>query len=100
MQKFFPARVIFHLLCCVCVIVQDIGKMLTLAADTIQELSRASPSSEVVEYKTKDFLKTVEVIWAVRVYSGMNMCVTMATYLGVSISLWLLYHKGDMIIVI
>ena len=36
--------------------------MLTLAADTIHELSRPTPSSEVVEYKTKDFLKTVEVI--------------------------------------
>lgn len=36
--------------------------MLTLAADTIQELSRQTPSSEVVEYKTKDFLKTIEVM--------------------------------------
>ena len=36
--------------------------MLTLAADTILELSRPTPSSEVVGYKTKDFLKTVEVI--------------------------------------
>lgn len=35
--------------------------MLTLAADAIQELSRPAPSSEVVDYKTKDFLKTVEV---------------------------------------
>ena len=61
-ESFFLHVFFFHLLCCVCVIVQDIGKMLTLAADTIQELSRASPSSEVVEYKTKDFLKTVEVI--------------------------------------
>ena len=36
--------------------------MLTLAADTIHELSRPTPSSEVVEYKTKDFLKTIEVM--------------------------------------
>lgn len=40
---------------------QEIGKMLTLAADTIHELSQPSPSSEKVDYKTKDFLKTVEV---------------------------------------
>lgn len=46
----------------VCAYVQDIGKMLTLAADTIHELSQPNPSSEKVDYKTKDFLKTVEVI--------------------------------------
>lgn len=36
--------------------------MLTLASDTVHELSRPNPSSEVVDYKTKDFLKTVEVV--------------------------------------
>ena len=36
--------------------------MLTLAADTIHELSQPTPSSEKVDYKTKDFLKTVEVL--------------------------------------
>lgn len=35
--------------------------MLTMAADAIQELSKESPSAEVVEYRTKDFLKTLEV---------------------------------------
>ena len=42
-------------------VLKDIGKMLTLAADTIHELSQPHPSSEKVDYKTKDFLKTVEV---------------------------------------
>lgn len=35
--------------------------MLSLAAGAIEELSKESPSSEVVEYKTKDFVKTLEV---------------------------------------
>ena len=35
--------------------------MLSLAADAVEELSKDSPSGEVVEYKTKDFLKTLEV---------------------------------------
>ena len=35
--------------------------MLSLAADAVEELSKESPSGEVVEYKTKDFLKTLEV---------------------------------------
>lgn len=40
---------------------QDIIKMLGLAAEAMEELSKDSPSPEVVEYKTKDFVKTVEV---------------------------------------
>ncbi len=35
--------------------------MLDLAAGAVEELSKESPSSEVVEYKTKDFVKTLEV---------------------------------------
>jgi hypothetical protein len=57
---------------CVCVF-QEIGKMLTLAADTIHELSQPSPSSEKVDYKTKDFLKTVEV--SLNYYVGVNTCI-------------------------
>lgn len=35
--------------------------MLSLAAGAMEELSKDSPSGEVLEYKTKDFVKTVEV---------------------------------------
>lgn len=35
--------------------------MLILAAGAVEELSKDNPSSEIVEYKTKDFVKTVEV---------------------------------------
>ena len=35
--------------------------MLSLAADAVEELSKENPSSEVVEYKTKDFLRTLQV---------------------------------------
>ena len=35
--------------------------MLSLAAGTMEELSKDSPSSEVLEYKTKGFVKTLEV---------------------------------------
>ena len=35
--------------------------MLSLAAGAVEELSKDSPSGEIVEYKTKDFVKTVEV---------------------------------------
>lgn len=35
--------------------------MLNLAAGAVEELSKDSPSGEIVEYKTKDFVKTVEV---------------------------------------
>ena len=35
--------------------------MLSLAAGAMEELSKGSPSGEVLEYKTKDFVKTVEV---------------------------------------
>ena len=35
--------------------------MLALVAGAIDELSKDSPSAEVVEYKTKDFVKTLEV---------------------------------------
>ena len=41
--------------------VQDIGRMLSLASDAVEELSKEKPSGEMVEYKTKDFLKTLEV---------------------------------------
>lgn len=34
--------------------------MLKLAAESIEELAKENPSSEIVEYKTKDFLKTLE----------------------------------------
>ena len=35
--------------------------MLNLAAGAVEELSKDNPSGEIVEYKTKDFVKTVEV---------------------------------------
>ena len=35
--------------------------MLSLAAGAIQELSKDEPAGDIVEYKTKDFVKTVEV---------------------------------------
>ena len=35
--------------------------MLNLAADAVVELSKENPSGEIVEYKTKDFLRTLEV---------------------------------------
>lgn len=35
--------------------------MLSLASDAVEELSKEKPSGEMVEYKTKDFLKTLEV---------------------------------------
>lgn len=40
---------------------QDISRMLSLAAGAIQELSKNEPSGDIVEYMTKDFVKTVEV---------------------------------------
>lgn len=55
--KFKNARMVLTL----CVLIQDIIKMLGLAAGAIEELSKESPSAEVVEYKTKDFVKTLEV---------------------------------------
>jgi len=46
----------------VCInVMKDIIKMLGLAAGAIDELSKESPSAEAVEYKTKDFVKTLEV---------------------------------------
>jgi hypothetical protein len=59
-QYFYVHNTCMYVCMYVCVF-QEIGKMLTLAADTIHELSQPSPSSEKVDYKTKDFLKTVEV---------------------------------------
>ena len=35
--------------------------MLGLAADAVKELSKDKPSGDIVEYKTKDFIKTLEV---------------------------------------
>lgn len=35
--------------------------MLNLAAGVVEELSRDNPSSEKIEYGTKDFIKTLEV---------------------------------------
>jgi hypothetical protein len=35
--------------------------MLSLAAGAVEELAKDDPSGEVVEYRTKDFVKTVEV---------------------------------------
>ena len=40
---------------------QDIGKLMNLAASAVSELCKASPSSETVEYTTKDFVKTLDV---------------------------------------
>ena len=42
---------------------KDIIKMLGLAAGAIDELSKENPSAEAVEYKTKDFVKTLEVCY-------------------------------------
>lgn len=35
--------------------------MLTQAAGAMEELSKDDPSGEIVEYHTKDFVKTLEV---------------------------------------
>ena len=35
--------------------------MLSLASDAVEELTKEKPSGEVMEYKTKDFLKILEV---------------------------------------
>ena len=58
--------------------------MLTLAADTIHELSRPAPSSEVVEYKTKDFLKTIEVIITSSTLNSMLVTVVTKNCLGLA----------------
>ena len=42
--------------------------MLSLASDAVEELSKEKPSGEMVEYKTKDFLKTLEV-WTLEVWT-------------------------------
>ena len=49
--------------------------MLKLAAESIEELAKENPSSEIVEYKTKDFLKTLEV----GVYTN-GRCIQAAMY--------------------
>ncbi|XP_003382781.1 PREDICTED: mediator of RNA polymerase II transcription subunit 11-like [Amphimedon queenslandica] len=41
---------------------QEIGMLLSHAADAIGELSKPNPAQEMVEYKTKDFLKSLETI--------------------------------------
>lgn len=40
---------------------QDIGKLMSLAANAVSELSKSKPSPEIVEYTTKDFVKTLDV---------------------------------------
>ena len=42
-------------------LIQDIGSLLLHLADAVDELSKQSPSSDTVEHKTKDFLKSLEV---------------------------------------
>lgn len=50
-QVLFMIELYFH----ISPALQDISLMLSLAADAVEELSKDSPSGEVVEYKTKDF---------------------------------------------
>ena len=42
-------------------LVQDIGKLMSLAANAVSELCKPAPSTETVEYTTKDFVKTLDV---------------------------------------
>ena len=46
--------------------------MLSLASDAVEELSKEKPSGEMVEYKTKDFLKTLEV-WTLGTHPLKNL---------------------------
>ncbi len=43
------------------VYVQDVGRMLSLATGSIQELSKSSPDQGLVDHKTKEFVKVLEV---------------------------------------
>ena len=40
---------------------QEIGALLILSAEAVEELSKDQVSVEVVQYKTKDFLRSLEV---------------------------------------
>ena len=40
---------------------QDIAKLMSLAANAVNELCKPTPSTETVEYTTKDFVKTLDV---------------------------------------
>ncbi|KAL5474042.1 hypothetical protein EMCRGX_G028615 [Ephydatia muelleri] len=39
---------------------QDITAMLNLVSDAVEELAKDAPSAPIVEYKTKDLIKTLE----------------------------------------
>ncbi|XP_064406263.1 mediator of RNA polymerase II transcription subunit 11-like [Halichondria panicea] len=41
---------------------QEVCRMLSLAADSIQELSRDNPDQGLVDHKTKEFVKVLEAI--------------------------------------
>ena len=38
--------------------------MLNLVSDAVEELAKDTPSAQIVEYKTKDLIKTLEVFSA------------------------------------
>lgn len=40
---------------------KDITAMLNLVSDAVEELAKDAPSAPIVEYKTKDLIKTLEV---------------------------------------
>lgn len=40
---------------------QEIGSLLEHAAEAIEEVSKPHPSAETIEYKTKDFLRSLQV---------------------------------------
>ena len=42
-------------------LLQDIVKLMSLAESAVRELCKSNPSSETVEYTTKDFVKTLDV---------------------------------------
>ena len=50
---------------------QDIAKLMSLAANAVNELCKPTPSTETVEYTTKDFVKTLDVsctLYIVHIY--------------------------------
>lgn len=42
---------------------QDVCRMLSLAADSIKELGKEDPDHGLVDHKTKEFVKVLEVKW-------------------------------------
>ena len=52
---------LYHLYRLLIIISQEIGSLLVHAAEAIEEISKSAPTTDVVQGKTKDFLKSLEV---------------------------------------